>query len=185
MNVKQLKPKALKPKNKQKKAIQERKRLKEWMKFLKSDVDWDYSAVLNVFAYKLERVRNCIAKNNYSENTDVVVKELLDVEAYFKEAQQLLKKVEADEDYSAPRDELEKKYGKTIRYNEKKHPNGNLSYSLKREKETPENEKEICTATKKAFAAMDENRKSDLQKGFDKIQKGFRLMSKNIWNWWD
>ena len=78
---------------------------REWKEFLKDDEDYDWSYILRVLRYKLERTRKCIVAND-------IVADVKKIERQIQEVEKLLKKVEEDKYLEEELKILEKKYGK-------------------------------------------------------------------------
>lgn len=149
----------------------EKKRLKEWNDVLKNDLDGDYSYILSILAYKLKRTRDCLKKNGLVADIDEISQQILSVE-------KLLERVIDESNYDTPFLELDKKYGKLQKTNIQKNKDGSVAYYIKREFETPQNQKEI----RKAFRAAC---KQSQQMRINDLKKAFSIITKYIWNWWD
>lgn len=75
-----------------------------WKAFLKDDVDWDYSAIVRMLIFKLERTRRCIVGNGIIADAPEVAQQIEQVVG-------LLKRVEADDYMDEISREHKKKYG--------------------------------------------------------------------------
>jgi hypothetical protein len=158
--------------NKREKAKQEfKKRLREYTPILKEDQDYDYHFVLKMLRYKLERTRKHILDHGIIMDAKLVGKEI-------QEVIKLLERVEQDKYQQEFMKPIDKKYGRSKMVFGKPDENGSSSLSFKYKNDTPAKEKARTLASRKAYAAADQARKSDLE-------KAFALMAKNIWKWWD
>lgn len=154
--------------NKLKFKTNHKKRIAEWVKFLKDDGDYDAGYALSILRYKFKRVREHIVEHN-------IVADAKKIEREIKVVEELLNRVINDEYDDKYHKVFEKKYGKSEwkRYPETKNTvRVEILYGGK-----PMTEKMGNEMRKNHTKAWNE-KQADLKKAFD-------LMLKNIWNWWD
>ncbi len=160
-------------------AAAQRRRLREWVDFLRDDADWDFDYILSVLAYKLKRTRERIAGKRIIKDWRKVAGEIGKVEA-------LLKRVLDDEYHEEVFRDYYRKYGHpkmkwTDLDPEECKKSGarpgqlvGMEVLYKGKPSTPEMDKEFLGLSDKEFEA----KKADLRKAFD-------LMAENIWGWWE
>lgn len=162
----------MKKKKKRSDKIKEEKRIKKYVRFLKKNPDWDYSAILDLLRFKLKMVRTCIKTNKI-----IVRKQIAQISLQIKEVEALIQRVMDDQYYSELMVEYEKKYGK-VKYTFVK-IEGSKSKLLEIKYLVPDELKEEAKeAHYQTILRSTELQKADLKKAFD-------LMAENIWNWWD
>lgn len=86
------------------KAVELKKKVSDYRKFLRDDCDFDYSSILKMLRYKLKRTREHIVKHD-------LVADAQDVGADIKKVEDLLKRVIADKYDEKCWREIEKKFG--------------------------------------------------------------------------
>lgn len=62
------------------------KRVLEWLPILWQDRDYDYSYILKLLHYKLERTKKCIVSNNIIVEADKVAEEITDTQECIQKA---------------------------------------------------------------------------------------------------
>jgi hypothetical protein len=157
---------------KSKRAQEHAKKMREYSKHLKDDFDWDYSYILRLLQYKLERTRKCIVSNNIVSSAPKIAQQITAVE-------DLLKRVIEDQyldEIGAP---FYAKFGR-LKMSSRGTKKGEkfVPVTLKFEKETQRNS---ALLRRKHIALM---LKAERMRRRD-LSKAFKLMEKNIWGWWD
>lgn len=154
----------------------EKKRLKTWNKFCKTNYDCDYTYLFEIINFKLKMMRKTITKNSISENTDVEK-----ISTQIKEVNKILKRVIKDNYSIIECDKLNEKFGVIeTKFNFIKDPNNKKLSKLDvvhvglKDEDKEAYDKEFVIAMDSA----EQNRKMDLMKAFN-------LIAKNCWFWWD
>jgi len=146
-----------------------RRRMREWIGFLRDDHDYDYDYILAVLAYKLGRTRQYIKGHNLIKDAGKVAREIKEVEG-------LIRKVMADDYHEEVFASFYKKHGHPRRVTREAGPRGlvecDILYGGK--SATPAMRREQA----RLYEREDEARKADLRKAFD-------LMVERIWGWWE
>lgn len=148
------------------------KRLEEWAKFLNEyDCDGDFDSIFHILIFKLSRQRKEILNNKFAGN-------YLEIHDTIKRIEDKLIKVQNEDNFEQPLRNLEAKYGKTIEVSVVHNPDGSSTHTYRREKETPENEKEITRAARKAYRDCHKLRVNLLKEAFNEL-------AEKIWEFWD
>ncbi len=148
------------------------KKLREYRKVLKDDEDWDWTYILRMLQYKLERTRKCIVANNIIVEAPKVARQIRAVEI-------LLERVERDQYYDEITKDFRKKYGKIRMISGKREPGvASVSVQFKYTRETPANSKQIRRESLRLWRRAERMQHRDLRKAFN-------LMLRDIWGWWD
>ncbi|MGK5089925.1 hypothetical protein WDW86_20430 [Bdellovibrionota bacterium FG-2] len=147
------------------------RKLRDYRDFLKHDADWDWQYIIRLLRFKLERTRKCILDNNIIGDAPKVGKEI-------REVVNLLKRIEDDRYFEELHRPFFKKYGKPKMISGKPDARSLIPMIIKYPKETPRNRKQRIRESLQLSKEEDHLRRQDLK-------KAFRLMEKNIWNWWD
>lgn len=155
--------------NKSKRKKEFEKKLKEYAKILKDDLDCDYGYIIKLLLYKLKRTRECLVRNNVGSDTPKI-------EEQIKEVEFLLSRFMED-DYDQCLDDFHEKYGELQMIPGEK-VKGGVRVTTVFEKETPENRDEIHSLYRKLRDKAEQMKQDDLTKAFN-------LLRKNIQNWWD
>ena len=156
---------------KRRKLIEFERKLREYRHFLKHDEDYDWQFIVRMLRYKLERTRKCILDNKIIEDAPKVGREI-------REVVDLLKRVEEDRYFEELHRPFWKKYGKPTMISGKDDGRGLAPVTIKYPKETPRNRKQRIRESIRIDREERRLREEDLK-------KAFRLMEKNLWNWWD
>ena len=148
------------------------KKIKEYKNILKEDEDWDWHYILRLLSYKLERTRRCILKNNIIKDAKKIGQEIREVEI-------LLNNIMADKYFDQISKDFYKKYGRHKFIIKKKDSKTGLSQiSTIFSKETPKTREIIH----EQYFFLNQ---IAFQMKEDDLDKAFKLMAKNIQNWWD
>lgn len=147
-------------------------KLAAYKKLLKHDVDWDYSSILSLFIFKLERTRNCIRSNNIIVEAPAVCAEI-------DQCVQLLKRVEADDYLHELLKPINKKYGKRDIYFEKIADSTSSRMLLRYAKKlTPRQIKAADAAHRQAYLQAEVMRA-------DELRLAMTIMAECMTGWWD
>jgi hypothetical protein len=148
------------------------RKLKEYKSVLSKDEDWDWTYILSLLKYKLERTRKCISSNK-------IIKDAPKVSGQIREVENLLNRVIEDRYFDEISKDFRKKYGHLKMISQKPIP-GQLATTVtfKFTKETPQNAKRIHSLHHRLYLKAQKMQKDDLREAFN-------LMHKNIWGWWD
>jgi len=147
-----------------------RQKMADYARLLKHDGDFDYSCILDLLKFKLERTRRYIVGHHIVVDAGRIGQEI-------KEVEDLLGKVIKDDYDERFLSELTKKWGK-LHYKNAKLPDGNYEFKYWHDKEDESNSGQIHKETRAAYRRAFAARQADLR-------KAFALMAKNIWGWWD
>lgn len=148
------------------------KKCKEYARFLRDDADFDWTYILLLLRYKLQRTRRCLL-NGHLEGAEKRAAEI-------QEVMDLLWKV-TEHDYS----------GEALAAFYKKHgkPKPKLIPHIKGASRVELIYKNGKPATADSLAAMSKEEHRLRQKAarsqIADLQKAFRIMLENIWGWWD
>lgn len=167
------------PAQKRARAAAQRKRLREWVKFLKEDRDFDWAYILRVLKYKLERTRKFIVEKGNTEK-----KQAKATGRGIKEVETLIERVlEHDYQEDAFRD-FYRHYGRpkmitipATKEEQAKNPHlgGRLEFLYRNGKPaTDAMRKESRRLYKVASKAQ-----------VDDLKKAFALIVDRIFGWWD
>lgn len=146
--------------------------MREYRKVLRQDEDWDWTYILRLLHYKLERTRRCIVANDVIVEAPKVAKQIREVEV-------LLTRVEQDRYYDEISKDFRKKYGQIRIITSKKVPGARSApVEFKYTRETSANAKQIRKESLRLCRQAELMQRRDLKRAFE-------LMFKNIWGWWD
>lgn len=146
------------------------KRIREWTKILKDDRDWDWTNILTIFIYKLERTANTLQNGSSVEGP----KEARKIRKICK----LISKVrdhDFEEEVRKRNDNLHKTKVKLERepYTDKL-TRVKFVYTLPKGYTEEEYRADHLQATKLAQSLRKET-----------LQEAFGMIVENLWNWWD
>lgn len=149
-----------------------KQKLKDYKKILTDDEDWDWTYILRLLRYKLERTRKCISANG-------IIKEAPQVARQIRQVEVLLDRVEKDRYFWQISKDFHKRYGRLKMVSGKSVPGRNYTTAiLKFTKETTQNSKKIHRQHRRLWEKAHKMQQDDLKTAFE-------LMHKNIWGWWD
>jgi len=154
-----------------KKAAFERK-LREYRTFLRDDFDWDWTYILRLLTYKLERTRKCIVANNIIVAARRVAREIREVE-------QLLQRVIDDRYYNEIAKPFHRKYGRPkMVFGERDPRTKARAVTFTYARETPRTRAGIHHEAHRLHKQAEKMQRDDLN-------RAFALMQERIWSWWD
>lgn len=146
-------------------------KMKEYREFLREDEDYDWQYIIRLLRYKLERTKNHIVEHDIIDDATKVGKEIQAVV-------DLLKRIEEDKYFEELHKPFLKKYGNPKLVLEKCKNGTNSSITFKYSKETLKNRSQRMKEQNRLAKLEHQLRKKDLE-------QAFKLMSNNIFGWWD
>jgi hypothetical protein len=162
------------PVKKEKISVQKREknRIRKYVRFIKTNHDWDYEYIIQLLRFKLKMVRETIQQH------DIIVQEELDqISEQIIEVEKLLDRIIEDNYFYELKAYFEKKYGK-VEHNFISKKETDLSTFKTTYHVSDDKLEEAKQEYLKLHNLSFEMRKNDLKKAFE-------LISENIWNWWD
>lgn len=145
-----------------------------------NDVDWDWTSIIELLAYKIDRVRRCIKKNSIiaQSEIDTIESETLLIST-------LLRRVTSESAYTdAIEYDLKLKYGNFELVGEVVKEDGHSIYRV-----TWKFENDTLTDQQKKEFVEEYHRRMDEVFGYVLQQKdlkaAFDVMLDKIWTWWD
>jgi hypothetical protein len=137
----------------------------EYAKFLRGDYDFDYSSMLKLLKYKIERMRKTIRNNNYVLKAEEICAQMEHAESLL---QQLIDDDFGDEEYKAHN----KKWGVDF------FPKDSTKWKVCHNVKTPSDEAQMRQEFRDIMKKQDDLRKECEQQFFNHLAKYYR------W-WWD